>query len=200
MATMISSSATEGTRTLYTLNLDNKMRFPDNNTIPASPAAPDERWVIITQVISNPAPRPGGLGFMVKDPNGDKFPVIFATPKASKDVRPYKPGRLICLANGSLSDFQPKLGYFVRDKRAAYMVPCSLATLRRLSARLRAQSDAGELGQCCNVCKSRADLRSCPCKTRYCGTECQRRDWNNGHSKECKVIKVLIIWNRTEWW
>ncbi|KAJ7454941.1 hypothetical protein B0H11DRAFT_2068207 [Mycena galericulata] len=191
---------TAGTRTLYTLDLEDKMAFPDNDHIPAHPPAPDEGWVIITELLTNPAPRAGGYGFMVKDKKGDRFPVVFATPGAARDVRPYKTGRLICLMNGSMSDFHPQRGYFVRDKKNAFMLPCSLATLRRLSARLRAQSNAGEFGQCCNVCKKRTDLRSCRCKMRYCGTECQRTDWNNGHSAECKVIKALTLWNRTEWW
>ncbi|KAJ7767390.1 hypothetical protein DFH07DRAFT_954893 [Mycena maculata] len=191
-----------GTKTRYTLDLEDVMCFPDNNHIPAAPPAPDERWVIVTEVLSNPAPRPGGLGFVVKDKSGDRFPVVFATPTAARDVRRYKPGRLICLVNGSLADFRPQLGYFVRNKASAYMfmLPCNLAMLNRLAARLRAQSDAGEFGQCCNVCKAHTALRSCGCRTRYCGTECQRTDWNNGHSRECKVIKALIVWNRTEWW
>jgi len=189
-----------GSRTLYTLDLDDTMAFPDNNHIPAHPPAPDERWVIITELLSDPAPRPGGRGFMVKDKIGDRFPVIFSTRNPVRDVQPYKTGRLLCLANGSMLDFHQKLGYFVKDKSTALMLPCSLATLRRLSARLRAQSDAGEFGQCCNVCKDRSGLHRCRCRTRYCGTECQRSDWNNGHSKECKAIEALIVWNRTEWW
>ncbi|KAJ6556891.1 hypothetical protein B0H10DRAFT_2121865 [Mycena sp. CBHHK59/15] len=80
------------------------------------------------------------------------------------------------------------------------MLPCSLATLRRLSARLRTQSDAGEFAQCCNVCKSRENLRTCPCRTRYCSKRCQRTDWDAGHSDECKAIGALVIWNRREWW
>ncbi|KAJ6578821.1 hypothetical protein DFH09DRAFT_1077738 [Mycena vulgaris] len=155
------------------------MAFPDNDHIPTHPPAPDERWVIIVEVISNPASRPGGPGFMVQDKIGDRFPVVFSTPTAGRDVRRYKPGQLICLANGSTMDFQQKLGYVVRDRSSAYTIPCSLATLRRLSARLR---DAER------------------CRTRYCGAECQRRDWINCHSKECRAIEALIIWNRTEWW
>ncbi|KAJ7456969.1 hypothetical protein FB451DRAFT_1275412 [Mycena latifolia] len=203
MTTAVHSSSTpSGTRTCYTLDLDNRMAFPDNDHIPAAPPEPDERWVILTELLSNPAPRPGGLGhgFLVKDKIGDRFPVTFATPTAARDVRSCRTGRVLCLKNGSMKDFHQKLGYFVRDKSTAFMLPCSLATLRWLSARLKAQSDAGEFGQCCTVCKARTELRSCRCRTRYCGTECQRKDWNNGHAKECKAIKALIIWNRTEWW
>ncbi|KAJ7756318.1 hypothetical protein B0H16DRAFT_1690006 [Mycena metata] len=195
-----SNPMTTGTRTLYTLDLEDVMVFPDNNHIPAHPPAPDERWVITAEVLSNPMPRPGGIGFMVKDKIGDRFPVVFSTPTAAKDVRPYKTGRLICLKNGSLLNFHQKLGYSVRDKSSAYMLPCSLATLRRLSARLRAQSDAHELGRCCSVCKATTELRRCRCRTRYCGVECQQRDWNSGHAKECRAIEALIVWNRTEWW
>ncbi|KAJ7153431.1 hypothetical protein C8R43DRAFT_1001903 [Mycena crocata] len=196
----MSSAPPTGTRTTFTLDLDEKLAFPDNNNIPAHPPAPDERWVIITEVTSKPAPRPGGVGFMVKDTSGDVFPVIFATPNAARDVRRYKPGRLICLMNGSMLDFHQKLGYIVRDKFSAYMVPCTIATLRRLSERLRAQSDAGEFGRCCSVCKSREHIHKCRCRTRYCGKQCQRADWNNGHSKECKTLEALIVWNRTDWW
>ncbi|KAJ7161030.1 hypothetical protein C8R46DRAFT_1223365 [Mycena filopes] len=172
-----------GTRTLFALDFEDTMAFPDNNHIPAHAPAPDERWVIVAEVLTNPKPRPGGMmGFMVQDKSGDRFPVVFATPTAAKDVRPYKTGRLICLENGSLSDFHQQLGYLVKDKSTAYMLPCSLATLRRLWARLRAQSDAQELGR------------------GYCGTQCQRKDWKNGHAKECKPIEALIVWNRTEWW
>ncbi|KAF7369827.1 hypothetical protein MVEN_00315600 [Mycena venus] len=188
-----------GTKTLYTLNLDNKTLFPDNDHIPVDPPEPDERWVIITEVLSNPRRHPSGQSFIVKDKIGDRFPVIFSTQNPTKDVRPYKTGRLICLVNGSQSNFQQNVGYLVRKKSSAYMLPCNLPTLRRLSARLQAQSDAGEFGQCCNVCKTRSGLRRCRCRTRYCGTDCQRWDWNNGHSKECKVIEALIVWNRTEW-
>ncbi|KAJ6554502.1 hypothetical protein B0H19DRAFT_1153793 [Mycena capillaripes] len=76
-----------GTKTQYTLDLDDIMAFPDNNTIPVHPPAPDERWVIITEVLSNPAPRSGGHGFMVKDKNGDRFPVVFSTRNVAKDVQ-----------------------------------------------------------------------------------------------------------------
>ncbi|KAJ7630067.1 hypothetical protein DFH06DRAFT_1337980 [Mycena polygramma] len=110
-----------GTKTRYTLDLDNVMTFPDNNHIPMRPPAPDERWVILTEVLSNPAPRPGGRGFLVKDTNGDTFPVVFATRTPIKDTRPYKQGRVLCLANGSTSDFKPRLGYIVRDRLSAFV-------------------------------------------------------------------------------
>lgn len=195
-------SGPTGTRTSYTLDLDNTMAFPDYGHIPVHPPAPDERWVIVAEVISDPTPRPGttGVGFTVKDKYGDPFLVTFFTPTAARDVLPYKVGRMICLENACMSDFYQKLGCFVRDKSRAYMLPCSLAELRHLSAGLRAQSDAGDLGQSCVVCQARAHLRSCRCRTRYCTTDCQRRDWNNTHRKDCRALEALIIWNRTEWW
>lgn len=58
---------------------------------------------------------------MVKDKSGDRFPVVFATPRAARDVRPYKTGRLICLANGSMLDFHQQRGYIVRDKKNAFV-------------------------------------------------------------------------------
>jgi hypothetical protein len=53
---------------------------------------------------------------MVKDKIGDRFPVIFSTRNPVRDVQPYKTGRLLCLANGSMLDFHQKLGYFVKYK------------------------------------------------------------------------------------
>lgn len=47
-----STMTVTGSRTLYTLDLDDTMAFPDNNHIPAHPPAPDERWVIITELVS----------------------------------------------------------------------------------------------------------------------------------------------------
>ncbi|KAJ7607333.1 hypothetical protein FB45DRAFT_948087 [Roridomyces roridus] len=200
MVNTAASSYTVGTKTRYTLNLDNVIIFPDNANIPVHPPDEDENWLIITELLSNPAPRPGGHGFLVKDQKGDRFPVIFNTPTAARDVKAYKTGRLVCLLNGSIRDFMPQRGFIVKDRKTAFMLPCNLATLRRLSLRLRGQSERGEFGQCCNVCKKRDALRSCRCKTRYCGLECQRADWSKGHSQECKILKALISWNRIDWW
>jgi hypothetical protein len=138
MSIVTGASGPAGTRTRYTLDLEDKLVFPDNDSIPKVPPEPDERWVIIADVVrasmrslsaptqralqlTNPAPRLGGIGFMVRDKIGDQFPVIFVTRNAAKDARRYKPGRLICLVNASLLNFKQNVGYFVRDKSTAYV-------------------------------------------------------------------------------
>ncbi|KAJ7070240.1 hypothetical protein B0H15DRAFT_957841 [Mycena belliarum] len=196
-------SGPTGTRTSYTLDLDNTMAFPDYGHIPVHPPAPDERWVIVAEVISDPTPRPGttGVGFTVKDKYGDPFLVTFFTPTAARDVLPYKVGRMICLENACMSDFYQKLGCFVRDKSRAYMLPCSLAELRHLSAGLRSRALAllslqdallHDGGPHHNL----SAIQLCLILTQ----DCQRRDWNNTHRKDCRALEALIIWNRTEWW
>ncbi|KAJ7054745.1 hypothetical protein C8F01DRAFT_1162754 [Mycena amicta] len=196
-----SQGYTVGSKTRYTLNLEDDMIFPDNNTIPVRPPGPDESWVIIAEVTTEPGARPGGHGFIVRDKKGDRFPVVFATPTAAKDVRRYKQGYLICIFDGSTVNFNSRLGFVVKDKSTTLMLPCNLETLRRLSTRLRAQSRAGEFGQSCNTCKTREHLHRCGgCRTRYCSKECQRADWNTDHWEECRPLRTLIRWNRKEWW
>nr|GAT58066.1 predicted protein [Mycena chlorophos] len=203
-STVESNGYMVGSKTKFTLDLDDVMIFPDNEHIPVLPPSPEESWVILGEVLNQPGAHRGGYGygFGVQDKGTDRFPVIFATPDSQKDAYRYKIGDILCIFNGTIADFRPGIGFIVNDNTKTSKLPCNFATLRRLFAQLRADSKAGEFGDACSVCKSRENLLRCgKCGTRYCSRTCQKEDWEqHGHREECRVLRTLIRWNRKEWW
>ncbi|KAF7307847.1 hypothetical protein MKEN_01145000 [Mycena kentingensis (nom. inval.)] len=156
-----------GTKTTYTLDLDDKMIFIDNDHIPLRPPSPDEHWVMIADVMTEPAPVPrvGGHGFVVRDKIGERFPVIFVTPTAQQDAKRFQVGSVVCIYDLAMADLMQGVGFIVKDKSKTSMIPCSIDILRQISARLFEQSRAGEFGQSCAALRL-SNLKSLSRETR----------------------------------
>ncbi len=43
----------------------------------------------------------------------------------------------------------------------------------------------------CNNCKKLNCNKKCPCGVYYCGNECQKKDWKEGHKDNHKIKKEL---------
>ncbi|KAJ7630060.1 hypothetical protein DFH06DRAFT_1056697 [Mycena polygramma] len=190
-----------GTTTVYKLNLDNVMAFPDSAHVPLRPPAPGESWIIFGEIIQNDSTALRTV-YTVKDKLDFDFPVAFHTDNPPRDAASCKVrvGHILCIRNGMPYPFMDGgEGYVIRDPSTIFVLPCSMPQLRALNQRLRGKSDAGEM-ELCNCCKKPSTQRCSKCETSYCSRECQTVDWKQGgHRKECPVIARLHGWNRTDW-
>ncbi|KAF9011516.1 hypothetical protein BDZ89DRAFT_1077701 [Hymenopellis radicata] len=190
-----------GTETVYKLDLENIMDFPDSANVPVAPPKPGESWIIFGEIVrDNSSTRPV---FIVKDKIDDYFPVVFYTENPIQDAAACKIGHILCITSGMRVPFSRDGGsldgYIITDPSTVFVLPCSMAQLRALNKRLRDKNDRGEM-DLCNSCKKPSTERCSKCQTPYCSRECQAADWKEGgHRKECPVIARLHIWNRTDW-
>ncbi|KAJ7271068.1 hypothetical protein C8J57DRAFT_1320588 [Mycena rebaudengoi] len=188
-----------GTETVYKLDLEDIIAFPDSGHIPVLPPAPGESWIIFGEIVRDESfVRPV---FWVKDKIDCQFPVAFYTDNPRDDAKECRIGRIMCIKNGMRHQFfDGTNGYRIEDPSTVFVLPCSMSELRAMNQRLRDKSDRGEF-VLCNICKKPAENGCSKCNTtRYCSTECQANDWKqNGHRRECSVLARLHIWNRTDW-
>ncbi|KAJ7452086.1 hypothetical protein B0H11DRAFT_2068038 [Mycena galericulata] len=188
-----------GTETIYKLDLEDVIAFPDTGHIPAFPPHPGESWIIFGEIVRDDSVfRPV---YIIRDKINCDFPVAFYTDNPAEDAKDCKKGHILCITSGMRHQFvDGSNGYRIEDPSTVFVLPCSMAELRALNKRLREKSDAGEL-QLCNTCNKSATERCSKCtSTYYCSKECQSVDWKqNGHRKECPVIARLHVWNRTDW-
>ncbi|KAJ7938447.1 hypothetical protein B0H13DRAFT_2572625 [Mycena leptocephala] len=170
-----------GTSTVYKLDLEDIITFPDTAHVPLLPPNLGESWIIFGEIVQdNSFTRPV---YLVRDKINCHFPVAFYT------TIPPKTRRFLDGSNG----------YRIEDPTTVFVLPCSMTQLRALNRRLRDKSDAGEM-ELCNACKKPSTHRCSRCETCYCSRECQSTDWKQGgHRKECPVIARLHVWNRTDW-
>ncbi|KAJ7161032.1 hypothetical protein C8R46DRAFT_1106294, partial [Mycena filopes] len=172
--------------TVYKLDLDDIIAFPDTAHVPFLPPNPGESWIIFGEIVRDDSiMRPV---YRVRDKIDCEFPVAFYTdnPAAGRKL-PANSGifcasRAVCATNFSTD----RTGYRIEDPSTVFVLPCSMAELRGMNQRLRKKNDAGEMELCRTLC--------------YCSKDCQAADWRQGgHRKECPVMHRLSIWNRTDW-
>nr|GAT55413.1 predicted protein [Mycena chlorophos] len=189
-----------GTDDVYKLNLDDIIAFPDTAHVPLLPPSPGESWIILAEIVENESL--GRPVFRVRDKINGYFIVAFYTDDPMEDAvaMKCKIGHVICIVSGMRHTFlDGQSGYRIEDPNTAFVLPCSMAKLKEINARLRKISDDGEMNKC-NACKKPAELRCAKCQVKYCSAGCQSSDWKEGgHRKECPVIAKLRLWNRTDW-
>ncbi|KAJ7756322.1 hypothetical protein B0H16DRAFT_1539459 [Mycena metata] len=187
-----------GTDTVYKLDLEDIIAFPDSAHVPVRPPIPGESWIIFGEIVQdNSFTRPV---FLIRDKINCEFPVAFYTENPAQDAAACKIGHVLCITSGMRHQFfDGSNGYRIEDPSTVFVLPCSMAQLRALNQRLRKKSDAGEM-ELCDACKKPSNQRCAKCQTCYCSRECQTTEWTEGgHRKECRVISRLRIWNRTDW-
>ncbi|KAJ7222242.1 hypothetical protein GGX14DRAFT_352984 [Mycena pura] len=189
-----------GTDTVYKLDLDDIIAFPDTQHIPVLPPKPGESWIILGEIVRDESLfRPV---YRMRDKIDCHFVVAFYTDSPAEDAAAAgcRVGHVLCIANGMRHYFvDGSNGYRIEDPSTVYVLPCSMAQLRGLNQRLCENSASGKMEQC-NTCEKPATERCARCLVKYCSKECQSADWKEGgHRRECKVIARLRIWNRTDW-
>ncbi|KAJ7456977.1 hypothetical protein FB451DRAFT_1275457 [Mycena latifolia] len=187
-----------GTKTVYKLDLEDIIAFPDSAHVPVFPPKPGESWVIFGQIVRDDYIM--RHVYRIRDKINCEFPVAFYTDDPVQDARACKIGHILCITSGMRHQFvDGSNGYRIEDPATVFVLPCSMTKLRDLNQHLRAKSDAGEM-ELCNACKMPSTERCSRCETCYCSKECQTIDWKKGgHRQECPVISRLHIWNRTDW-
>ncbi|KAJ7101426.1 hypothetical protein B0H15DRAFT_991373, partial [Mycena belliarum] len=184
-----------GTDTVYKLDLEDIIAFPDAAHVPFLPPQPGESWIIFGEIVRDDSVfRPV---FSVRDKIGCQFPVAFYTDNPAHDAAACKIGHILCITSGMRHQFvDGSNSYRIEDASTVFVLPCSMSALRALNQRLR---DAGDTDGC-NRCKQPSKERCSRCGTCYCSKECQAADWKlEGHKRECPVVARPRVWNRTDW-
>ncbi|KAF6753032.1 hypothetical protein DFP72DRAFT_1069810 [Ephemerocybe angulata] len=186
-----------GSRSRYSLDLDDIIAFPDIAHVPVFGPKDGESWYILLEVTQNMSL--GRPVFQVEDKlKGNFWMVAFYTDNPREDAKDVEVGSTICIRDGMPHQFlDGRMGYRIEDASSVIVLPCSMAILRTINQALRKRSDDGLL-LCCVMCNKPVKRGCISCKTRYCSKECQKENWKT-HKQVCKVLKTLHEWNRTDW-
>ncbi|KAJ7054727.1 hypothetical protein C8F01DRAFT_1030981 [Mycena amicta] len=191
-----------GTDDVYKLDLEEIIAFPDSAHVPVLPPKPGESWIILAEITEDISMFPQRPVFRVRDKIDCSLTVAFYTDNPVEDVAAMKcrVGHVLCIVDGMWHRFMDgQNGYRIEDAGKVFMLPCSMAQLRAINARLRKINDDGEMEKC-SACKTPATMRCAKCQIKYCSKECQTSDWKDGgHRKECGIVARLREWNRTDW-
>lgn len=189
-----------GSRTKYALDLNDAIAFPDGAHVPAFPPDEGESWIILLEIVRDTSvARPS---YQTRCKIGVPFVVTLYTETPLKDrddLRYCSPGNVLCLTSARPKTFlDGSTGFRVEDASTIQALPVSLDQLKKINKDLCERSDKGQLEMCYN-CNKPAQNKCAGCRARYCSKDCQKAHWHAGHKRECKAVKALHVWNRTDW-
>ncbi|KAH8822850.1 hypothetical protein DL96DRAFT_320200 [Flagelloscypha sp. PMI_526] len=197
----ISSSYVVGTPTRHTLNLDDVMAFPDNNSIPLRPPDADETWIWLFEVTTIGSKTSQRHVYHVVDKTGTSIPVEFDLSKMDSDavkrLDACKVGDILALKNV----IPTRLGgvpFRMNHASLFEVVPVNFLGLRALNTILHEKNKQGTYAACW-TCGTDTEKKCSKCGARYCSPQHQKSDWPN-HKLFCPILKVLYKWNIIEYW
>ncbi|KAF8966137.1 hypothetical protein BDZ97DRAFT_1658154 [Flammula alnicola] len=160
---------------------------------------PIKHWCLLVEIVEQiPYLRPM---FTVKDKAGKQFLVAFyldnniVQPKIWE--KRCKVGGVIALMYATSHYFADgQHGVRVEEVENIKFLPCSLDSLLRVGDDLDKPADNK-----CGSCRSpAAGLQCSRCSVvKYCGKDCQTRDWKMRHKNECVVIQQVAEWMGKDW-
>ncbi|KAF5309291.1 hypothetical protein D9611_014667 [Ephemerocybe angulata] len=148
---MSSGTSMPGSRSRYSLDLDDIIAFPDIAHVPVFGPKDGESWYILLEVTQNMSL--GRPVFQVEDKlKGNFWMVAYYTDNPREDARDVEVGSTICIRDGMPHQFlDGRMGYRIEDASSVIVLPCSMAILRTINQALRKRSDDGLL-LCCVMC------------------------------------------------
>ncbi|OJA13166.1 hypothetical protein AZE42_06220 [Rhizopogon vesiculosus] len=143
----------------------------------------------------------------VKDKDGRVITVALHTDDKGRSLAPQvKKGHTVAVLYGQQHGFlDMSVGIRVEEASNIKIIPCSLDQLLKASDEVAARKPGqprrcGSCGQEENTSEDR-QLRWCSrCKhASYCGEDCQKKAWADGHKADCKVL-VGVQWFAARDW
>ncbi|KAJ7461777.1 hypothetical protein B0H11DRAFT_2055939 [Mycena galericulata] len=178
-------------------------KYPDfrlMNQLPAFSGHSPLGWVLFGIIVARQGP---GMIYTIKDASGASMRLQFVESWAlengggdptGKDAEQYKnlvPGTLLslkCVTMSMTAKNEAQVAVEKINLSGVKILKCSIMDLYTINDKLRKARPG-----CCSHCAQEGAPSMCLiCKSPYCSTECQAKDWKEGgHKKACSVIAHL---------
>ncbi|KAJ7226724.1 hypothetical protein GGX14DRAFT_347143 [Mycena pura] len=144
----------------------------------------------------------------VKDKDDQIVPVALAFPKNDRfDYDSVKIGFTIAVLYAEQTNLPDEsAGMGLEHSKFVKIFPCNLETLLRINDDIEAETPVDCLKKCKACGKEELldliNLRRCSrcVGASYCGSECQKAAWEQGHKRECKIFASARELQRSRLW